>query len=288
LSTFATGLGALALKPLQAAAPLRQEITSPLSGPIGLQLWSLRAQLPKDLPGTLAKVRAMGFREVEAAGLYKHTLAEFRAALDHAGLRCQSAHAGFGELRDATASALEQAKGFGATWVVCPWIDHKGDTFTREDALKAAEVFNRVAKEAEGEGLKLAYHCHGYEFVPSTEGTLFDTLAGATDPARVAFQIDVLHAYLGGADPAALITKYAPRVKSLHLKDLVKGFVVKAGTAIAPASSDVPVGTGQVDMKASLAAAVKAGVPLFYLEDESPDPLGHIPESLKYLQSVKL
>jgi sugar phosphate isomerase/epimerase len=288
LSTFATGIGALALSPLQAAARLRQDITSPLSGPIGLQLWSLRAQLPKDLPGTLAKVRAMGFREVEAAGLYKHTLAEFRAALDQAGLRCQSAHAGFGELRDATASAFEQAKGFGATWVVCPWIDHKGDTFTREDAMKAADVFNRVGKAAEDAGLKFAYHCHGYEFVPSTEGTLFDTLAGATDPARVAFQIDVLHAYLGGADPAALITKYAPRVKSLHLKDLVKGFVVKAGTAIAPASSDVPVGTGQVDMKAALAAAVKAGVPLFYLEDESPDPLGHIPESLKYLQSVKL
>ena len=287
LSTFATGIGALALRRLQAAG-LRQDIASPLSGPIGLQLWSLRAQLPKDLPGTLGKVRAMGFREVEAAGLYKHTLAEFRAALDQAGLRCQSAHAGFGELRDATASAFEQAKGFGATWVVCPWIDHKGDTFTREDALKAAEVFNRVGKAAEDAGLKFAYHCHGYEFVPSTEGTLFDTLAGATDPAHVAFQIDVLHAYLGGADPAALITKYAPRVKSLHLKDLVKGFVVKAGTAIAPASSDVPVGTGQVDMKAALAAAVKAGVPLFYLEDESTDPLGHIPESLKYLQSVKL
>ena len=287
LSTLATGLGALALKPLQAAR-LGQEITSPLGGPIGLQLWSLRAQLPKDLPGTLAKVRAMGFREVEAAGLYKHTLAEFRAALDQAGLRCQSAHAGFGELRDAAAGAFEQTKGFGATWVVCPWIDHKGDTFTREDALKAADVFNRAGKAAEDAGLKFAYHCHGYEFVPSTEGTLFDTLAGATDPARVAFQIDVLHAYLGGADPAALITKYAPRVKSLHLKDLVKGFVVKAGTAIAPASSDVPVGTGQVDMKAALAAAVKAGVPLFYLEDESPDPLGHIPESLKYLQSVKL
>jgi sugar phosphate isomerase/epimerase len=48
------------------------------------------------------------------------------------------------------------------------------------------------------------------------------------------------------------------------------------------------VGTGQVDMKAALAAAVKAGVSLFYVEDESPDPLGHIPESLKYLQGVKL
>jgi hypothetical protein len=168
LSTIATGLGALALKPLQAAG-LGQETTSPLSGPIGLQLWSLRAQLPKDLPGTLAKVRAMGFREVEAAGLYKHTLAEFRAALDQAGLRCQSAHAGFGELRDAAAGAFEQTKGFGATWVVCPWIDHKDDTFTREDSLKAAEVFNRVGKAAEDAGLKFAYHCHGYEFVPSTE-----------------------------------------------------------------------------------------------------------------------
>lgn len=287
LSTLATGLGALALKPLEAAR-LGQEITSPLGGPIGLQLWSLRTMLPKDLPGTLAKVRSMGFREVEAAGLYKHTLAEFRATLDQAGLKCQSAHAGFGELRDKPDSAFDQAKGFGATWVVCPWIDHNGDTFTREDALKAAEVFNRVAKEAEGAGLKFAYHCHGYEFVPSAEGTLFDTLAGATDPALVAFQIDVLHAYLGGADPAALITKYAPRVKSLHLKDLVKGFEVKAGTAIAPASSDVPVGTGQVNMQAALAAAVKAGVPLFYLEDESADPLGHIPESLKYLESLKL
>jgi hypothetical protein len=77
-------------------------------------------------------------------------------------------------------------------------------------------------------------------------------------------------------------------VKSLHLKDLAKGFPVKAGTAIAPASSDVPVGTGQIDMRAALVAAVKAQVPLFYLEDESEDPLGHIPESVKYLQSVKL
>jgi len=288
LSTMAAGLTAAAIADRWALAADAPTIKSPLNGPIGLQLWSLRAQLPKDLPGTLAKVRAMGFREVEAAGLYKHTLAEFRAALDQAGLRCQSAHAGFGELRDAPASAFDQTKGFGATWVVCPWIDHKGDMFTRENALQAAEVFNRVGKAAEDAGLKFAYHCHGYEFVPSTEGTLFDTLAGATDPARVSFQIDVLHAYLGGADPAALITKYAPRVKSLHLKDLVKGFVVKAGTAIAPASSDVPVGTGQVDMKAALAAAVKAGVSLFYVEDESPDPLGHIPESLKYLQGVKL
>ena len=85
LSTLATGFGTLAMRPLQAAW-LSQEIASPLGGPIGLQLWSLRTLLPKDLPGTLARVRTMGFREVEGAGLYKHSLADFKAALDAAGL----------------------------------------------------------------------------------------------------------------------------------------------------------------------------------------------------------
>src|SRR6185503_19099925 len=109
------------------------------------------------------------------------------------------------------------------TWIVCPWIDHKGDTFTREDALQAAEVFNRVGKAAEDAGLRFAYHCHGYEFVPSSEGTLFDTLAGATDPQHVAIQVDVFHTYHGGADPTALVAKLGPRATSLHLKDLKKG-----------------------------------------------------------------
>ena len=83
-----------------------------------------------------------------------------------------------------------------------------------------------------------AYHCHGYEFVPSPEGTLFDTLAGASDPARVMFQIDVFHAKFGGADPAPLITRYAARVASLHLKDLKKGVPIKTGTAIAKPDAD--------------------------------------------------
>jgi sugar phosphate isomerase/epimerase len=263
------------------------DIHTPLKGTVGLQLWSLREFLPKDLAATLGKVRAMGFQDVEAAGLYHHTVTEFRAALDAAGLRCQSAHTGFEALRDHAAEAFAEAKALGATAVVCPWIDH-GDSFTHDDAMKAAEVFNRVGATAKQQGLALSYHCHGYEFVPSAEGTLFETLAGATDPALVGFQIDVLHAYLGGADPAALIARYAPRVTSLHLKDLKKGFPVTAGRAIAPAESDVPVGSGQIDMPGVLRAAMKAGVGIYYIEDESADPLHHIPESVSYLEHVSL
>lgn len=258
-----------------------------LKGTIGLQLWSLRKSLPGDLPGTIKKIRDMGFHVVEAAGLWKHTVDEQRAALDAAGLRCESAHIPLGRLRADRAGAFAEAKALGASAIVCPWIPDKGETVTREQMLKAAEDFNACAKAAADAGLKFAYHCHGYEFVPSSEGTLFDTLAKSTDPA-VTFQIDVFHALLGGADPAALIARYHDRVTSLHLKDLKKGFPIKAGTATAPAEADVPLGTGQVDMPAVLRAAMKAGVTQFFIEDESDDPFGHIPQSLRYLEQLSL
>ena len=198
LTTVAAGLGASVMTPHRAAA--QDEIKTVLNGPVGLQLWSLREYLPKDLNGTLKKIRGLGFRDVEGAGLWKHTAAELRAGLDAAGLRCQSAHIQFDRLRDDLPGAFAEVKSAGATWVVCPWITHD-KVFTRDDTLKAADLFNKVATAADGAGLRFAYHCHGYEFVPSPEGTLFETLAGATDPKRVMFQIDVFHAFHGGTDP---------------------------------------------------------------------------------------
>jgi sugar phosphate isomerase/epimerase len=191
------------------------------------------------------------------------------------------------KLQGDRAGAFAEAKALGASWIVCPWIAEKDNTITREGLLKAADAFNGIGKAAADAELHFAYHCHGYEFVPGDDGTLFDTLAKSTDPARVSFQIDVFHALLGGAEPAALIARYHDRVSSLHLKDLKKGFPIKAGTAIAPAEADVPLGTGQVDMPGVLRAAIKAGTTQFYIEDESDDPLSHIPESIKFLEGFK-
>jgi sugar phosphate isomerase/epimerase len=288
LKNLAAGLGASAAGTRFArgeAQPVR--IKSKLNGPIGLQLYSLREHLPKDLAGTLAKVRAFGFEEVEGAGLWGKSATELRAALDAAGLRCQSTHMGFERLRDDAAGAFAEARTLGASWVVCPWIPH-GSGFTRADALAAAEAFNGYGKAAREAGLRFAYHCHGYEFVPSAEGTLFDTLAGAADPALVAIQVDVFHAFNGGADPVRLIETLKGRVPSLHVKDLKRGLTVKAGSAGAEAEADVPVGSGQIDWPGVLRAAIASGASLYYLEDESPDPLGHIPKSLAYLSALEL
>ena len=264
----------------------QDEIKTALNRPVGLQLWSLREFLPKDLPGTLKKVRALGFREVEGAGLWGKTVSELRTAMDAAGLRCQSAHVQFERLRDDLSGAFAEARALGARTVVCPWIPHE-KTFTRDHALRAAEAFNRFGSEAAKAELRFGYHCHGYDFVPAPEGTLFETIAANTDPSRVLFQVDVFHAYHGGADPAQLIDRHKTRVTSLHLKDLRKGVAVKVGTATGTPEDDVPVGTGQIDMRAVLRAAMKAATSIYYLEDESADPWGHIPQSVPFVESFK-
>src|SRR5215510_1071432 len=125
------GLAAAPRRPsLASAAAARGPRKSALNGPVGLQLWSLRDFGPKDVPGTLAKASAMGFRDVESAGLWGHTLPDFRAALDKAGLKCRSSHMDLGRLTSDLPGALAEAKGLGAAHVICPWIPHEKG-FTR-------------------------------------------------------------------------------------------------------------------------------------------------------------
>lgn len=280
---FLAGVAALGMATV--ASTRVRSVRRRFEGRVGLQLWSLREYLPGDLQGTLAKIRAMGFEEVEGAGLYGQSPEELGSALARARLHCRSAHMSFERLRDDRAGAFAEAKALGADSVVCPWIPHDRG-FTRDVALESAELFNQVGKAAGGEDLRFGYHCHGYEFVPSPDGTLFDTFAKAADPALVSFQVDVFHALLGGADPVQLIDRYRDRVMSLHLKDLKKGFPITAGRDSGPAEADVPIGTGQVDIPAVLDAARRANVPIAYIEDESATPLENIPKSLAYLRSL--
>jgi sugar phosphate isomerase/epimerase len=285
LTTMALGAAALRANEAEAADP--PEIKTALNGPVGLQLYSLREELKKDVPGTLARVRAFGIREVESAGTWGQSPAEHRAALDKAGLVCRASHMGLEKLQGDAAGAFKEVMTLGARWVVCPWIPHD-KAFTRDDALKAADAFNGIAKAAKGEGLRFAYHCHGYEFVPSAEGTLFDTLVGATDKDLVSYEIDVFWAKAGGADPAKVIEKLSGRVPFLHVKDMKKGVSFPAGTSHSEPEGMVPVGTGQVDWPSVFRAAMKGGAEVYYIEDESLHPLTGILQSIQYLAGLKL
>src|SRR5262245_61924805 len=193
LGAMTAGLGVAAFGRPSWAAALTPEVKTSLGAPVGLQLYSLRNDAPKDLPGTLAKLRALGIVEVESAGLYDKDVATVRAAFDKAGLKCSGSHVGYDRWQKAIPGAIQDGKALGARFATVAWIKGEKD-FSREDALRAAEVFNAAGKACAAEGVKFCYHCHGYEFVPSTEGTLFDTIAKNTDPKTVAFEIDVFWA----------------------------------------------------------------------------------------------
>ena len=269
----------------QNAANNRAGIGTSFKGPLGLQLYSLRAEFEKDVPAALAKVRDMGFREIEIGGSYGLTPQQFRAELEKVGLRAVSQGVSFDSLRDNIDTVISNAKFFGVQYVMCAWITHQRP-FSEEAARQAIQVFNRAGEKLKAAGITFAYHIHGYEFQPYGNGTLFDLLAAELRPEFVSFELDVFWAFHGGQDPVALMRKYPKRFTLMHLKDMRKGEKGNL-TGGAPDDWSVALGAGQIDFPAVLREAKKAGVRWYFVEEESPTPLENIPAGLRYLERVR-
>jgi sugar phosphate isomerase/epimerase len=286
-----TVAGAAALSRLGGLEALASQrpFQHPATGIIGLQLYSLRHLFEKgDIPGTLALVRGWGFTEVEAAGTYKLTPADFAAQVRKAGLRIVSTGADFNQLAKDAGPVIKDAQALGAQQVMCAWIPHKGPgQFSRADVDKAVPVFTQAGRALRDAGLRFLYHVHGYEFQQSPDGTLFDALAKQTEPGIVDFQMDVFWVVHGGGYPVDLFAKYPARFPSTHLKDMRKG-TTRDSTGNAPDDSCVVLGEGELDIPGILRAANKAGVKTHFIEDEHPESEKQIPRSLAYLGSLKL
>lgn len=259
------------------------------TGPLGVQLYSFREAFKTDVPGTLARVRALGFREVELAGTYGLSAEAFRHQLDSAGLRATSMHAGYERLRDSLPAVLADAKTLGVQFVGTAWIPHPDGPITVALAKKAATDFDKWGKAAKAEGLQFFYHVHGYEFKPGAGGVLpFDALMKETDAEAVKFEMDVFWTALPGNDPAALLKQYPGRWRLMHVKDMKQGWARGVHTGSAnPDSAEVPTGTGQIDYKAVLKAAKEVGVERYYLEDETAQPFATVPVSTRWLEAMK-
>jgi sugar phosphate isomerase/epimerase len=254
--------------------------------PVGLQLYSVRQHMPKDVPGTLARIRAMGFRELEGGGDYGLGTEGFLAELKKADLRVTSALSGYEAWQKDPAAQVAKAAAFGARYTGLAWIPHK-EAFDRDECLRAAADFDKWGQAAKAGGLRFIYHIHGYEFQPSPEGTLFDTLAKNCDPAHVFFEADVFWMRRGGCDPVSLFDRYPKRFLTTHLKDIQKGVEICKPDGTAPDETSVPLGEGMMDWPGVIKAAEKCGVERHYIEDEHPNALAQIPVSLRYLASLR-
>jgi len=251
----------------------------------GLEIYSLRDELKKDVPSTLAKMKQMGINEVEVSGYYGLSAAQFKSALQKAGLKCTSMLFDYERYKNDLTGIIKEAKSFGIQYAGFGWIPHNG-AFTKEDANNAITFMNETGKKLKAAGLHFFYHAHGYEFTPSDKETLFNYIVQHTSKDAVSFQLDVFWATRGGADAALLLQKYPHRFSSLHIKDLQWGLATSDYSGGAPDSTSIVIGKGQVNWPEVLKAAVKAGVQHYYIEDEAPDAMQRIPQSLAYLKSL--
>jgi sugar phosphate isomerase/epimerase len=245
---------------------------------VGLQLYPVRRELEADFEGTLARVAALGYREVELAGLHGRTPAAARAALDRAGLRAVAGHVPLEALELGWPRHLDDALVLGHRYVVCGFAP--AERFRSVDAVaRLADRFDRAGAAARSAGLGFAYHNHDAEFAPVAGEPGYDLLCERTSPTVVELELDLYWTLRAGGDPVRYLERYPDRFPLVHVKDMDR----------TPRRGFTEVGRGVLDFPRLLAACERAGVRHYLVEqDETPGPaLESAAASLAYLRALR-
>jgi sugar phosphate isomerase/epimerase len=263
-------------------------------GPIGLQLYSVRDLMKADVPGTLAKVAAIGFKEVEFAGLFGQNPKDVRAVLDKNGLTAPASHVDMNTVDTKLPETIETAKILGHQFLIVPYV---GEEERKQPDIwkRMADLFNRAGAQTQKAGIQLAYHQHSFEFVPSPTigGKLpYDYLLENTDPALVKMELDICWTIAAEQDPVAYFKKFPGRFPLVHVKDWLKNG--KPGAPYAGALGPdtkftgemANVGQGSIDWKRVCAASDAAGVKHYIVEHDNPKSIDDLAASYQYLRKL--
>jgi sugar phosphate isomerase/epimerase len=277
--TFLATLGAVALgasRPGALAALTPVESAEAKLSKIGIQLYTVRRAAMADLAGTLARIAAIGFKEVELAGYYTHLAREFGDLLKQNGLTAPSGHIAIDLIENNPAMTFADAHAVGHEWITVPSLP-RGKHETADDWKRVAEQFNTAALKAKAEGFRFAFHNHN-DIVRIQNGILpVDVLMGETDASLVFYEMDIYWTVSGGADPLALLAKYPGRFKMLHVKD---------GKPPYTDASQTDLGQGTIDFKPIFARA--RGIEHYFMEsDSAADPLLFAESGYKYLARLE-
>ncbi|MEX0691860.1 MAG: sugar phosphate isomerase/epimerase [Gemmatimonadales bacterium] len=224
--------------------------------PIGLQLYTARTLMARDMEGTLAAVARIGYREVEFAGYFNRTPEQVRALLTGVGLSAPAAHVDFASLERGWDETLETAQAVGHRYVVVPWIPQ--DRRTLDGYRRVAQLFEQRGADARAAGLVFAYHNHDFEFADVSGTTGYDILCEETSAANVRMEMDLFWTVKGGRDPHAYFARYPGRFPLVHVKDMDAD-----GRMVDP-------GQGQMDFAAIVAARETAGIRHWFVEHDDP------------------
>lgn len=257
---------------------------------VGVQLYTVRDDMKKDFEGTITKVAAVGYKEVEFAGYFDHSPKDIRAILDRNGLTAPSMHIGYASLGEKWPGVIEAATVVGHQYIVNPWIEE--ELRKQPDIWKrAAETFNRAGEISKKSGIQFAYHNHWFEFIPLNGKMPYDTLLEECDPNLVKMQLDLCWITVGGQDPLKYFDRYPGRFPLVHVKDIKKlPRVSTAGAQDFGSSLEdmTEVGSGLIDWKRIFALSDKAGIKHYFVEHDHPkDGFASIKASFEYLQKLR-
>lgn len=276
-------LGALAIAPTFAFGTKKRNI--------GLQLYSLRESLPKDVKGVLEQVAKAGFKEVETYGFsakdvfFGTSAKDFKAILSDNGLKAPSGHYDFSSFIDKNNSdflkaSIETANILGSEYLTIPWLSESVRT-NADGYKKTALKINEAAILCKDAGLKLAYHNHDFEFKTFGNTTGYEILLNETDKKLVDFELDLYWAVRSGNNPLKLFKENPGRFTMWHVKDMDK----------TDPKLNTEIGKGTIDFKAIFAEAKLSGMKHFFVEHETnyyPNPIESVKTSCAYVEKYLL
>ena len=257
---------------------------------LGLQLYTVRADLAKDYEGTLKQVKAAGVRKLQAnLTMSGKTSQQQRKLYDEMGFIWESVHASGDALRNTPQATIDEAKAAGIKNITCSFPLFPADRAnimagpTVDDWKKNIDTFNKIGDMCKKSGLSFGYHNHNLEFRKIGNVLPYDLLLKDLDPALVSMEMDIGWVVAGGADPVAYLTKYPTRYSAVHIKDLKSTGIPNVNGKMESAI----IGQGIVDWSKVLPAVKKSAVTSAYLELEepyNPSPIGMVQQSAAYMK----
>ena len=243
---------------------------------ISLQLYTVREETARDMPGTLRRISEIGYPAVEFAGYGNLSPRDLKTIIDDLGIRASGAHVPFDSWEMDPAAVLADMHTLECVHAILP-TGPPG--YRRDEAVVArlAESLNRWGELCRQGGVTLSYHNHDFEFAPLGGTTMWDVLVRETDPDLVHLELDFYWIKYGGADPETVLRDVADRVSLVHLKDMASD----------ERRSDLPAGEGTMPWNGLLEAADAAGVEWYIAEQDNPrDALEDVRTSLQNLREL--
>ena len=255
---------------------------------IGIQVYTLRDLMAKDLVGTLQKVAEIGYKNIELFGYgegkyFGKSIAEMRKITDDLGLKVVSAHYLTGQGGNAWGTpvnqwekAVEDAVKMGQKYMTVAFL-LPDERKSLNDYKKVSDILNKAGEITAKYGITMAYHNHDFEFIPLEGQVPMDVLLKNTQADLVKFELDIYWIKKAGLDPIQFFKQNKGRVPLWHVKDMEK-----------ESGDFAPVGDGVIDWMAIFKEEKTAGLTHFFVEQDNHKygtPLENIEKSLKWLRS---